>query len=110
MMWHQRENRPCVAKVLVVGKRIFFILRLWFACHVLPTNVSYNIPHIVVFPVSDLAAPSDDDFVAASAKVLFIMNEEIFAPLKPAIHFRCPPVVRNTDLYTFNCQDTAAFD
>ena len=93
------EDGFLTPELLVVVKGILLILRLWISSDILAAYMSHDVSNIVVLKVSQLAAPSDNDFIATSTKVLFIMDEEILATLRPKVYFRDPAVVGHTDLY-----------
>ena len=54
----------------------------------MPTYVLDDIAYIVVLAFAELAAATDDYFVTAAAKVLFVVNQEILASLRPELYFR----------------------
>ena len=81
------EDRFVAAQLLIIVKGILFILGLWFACNVLATHVLDDVANVVVLAFAQFAAATDHNFIAAAAKVLFVMDQEILASLRPELHF-----------------------
>ena len=67
----------------VVVECILLVLSLRLAGHVLSTNMLNDVAYKVVLATSQFSATPDNDFVSTFAKVLFIMNLEVFAFLGP---------------------------
>ena len=86
------ENGLETAQLRVVVESVLLVLCSWLAGHVLSSYVLHDVAHVIVLAPSHFPALSDHHFVARLAKVLLVVNLEVFAALHPNSDFTLPAV------------------
>ena len=93
-----REDGLIAPQLLIVIECILFILSLGLSTDILASHVLDDAAHVVVFAACHPTTSSHNDLVSTPAKVLFVMDKEIFTALHPHVNLVSPAVGRSAHL------------